>query len=120
MRRRYQAAPHPENLFDLGVALERAGKGEEAREVKRVKFKLGDKRGSLVDLLKHLGAYTERHEHTGKDGKPIEIETPPLSDFELARRVAFLLDKGRRDQEAAAAGAATNGAVQVGSRPHGG
>ncbi len=30
LKRRCQAAPHPENHFDLAVALERAGKGEEA------------------------------------------------------------------------------------------
>jgi len=32
LRQRYQAAPHPENLFDLAVALERASRNEEARE----------------------------------------------------------------------------------------
>lgn len=32
LRQRYQLAPHPENLFDLAVALERAGRDEEARE----------------------------------------------------------------------------------------
>lgn len=31
-RRYYAAAPHPENLFELGLALERAGKGGEAKE----------------------------------------------------------------------------------------
>jgi tetratricopeptide (TPR) repeat protein len=31
LRRRYRAAPHPENLYDLAVALERAGRGAEAR-----------------------------------------------------------------------------------------
>ncbi len=29
-RQRYQSAPHPENLFDVARALERAGRGEEA------------------------------------------------------------------------------------------
>jgi tetratricopeptide (TPR) repeat protein len=31
LRARYDAAPHPENLFDLAVALERAGRTAEAR-----------------------------------------------------------------------------------------
>jgi tetratricopeptide (TPR) repeat protein len=31
LRERHRAAPHPENLFDLAVALERAGMSEEAR-----------------------------------------------------------------------------------------
>ncbi|MBI3281748.1 MAG: tetratricopeptide repeat protein [Acidobacteria bacterium] len=30
LRRRYQAAPHPENLFDLGAALHQAGRSQEA------------------------------------------------------------------------------------------
>lgn len=30
MRRRYQSAPHPENLFDLAVALQRSGRRAEA------------------------------------------------------------------------------------------
>jgi phage terminase small subunit len=44
------------------------GRGENARAVKRVKFKLADKRAALVDLGKHLGLFVDRHEVTGKDG----------------------------------------------------
>lgn len=36
------------------------GRGEDAREVKRVKFKLADKRAALVDLGKHLGMFQEK------------------------------------------------------------
>lgn len=36
------------------------GRGEDARDVKRVKFKLADKRAALVDLGKHLGMFQER------------------------------------------------------------
>jgi tetratricopeptide (TPR) repeat protein len=32
LQQRYQAAPHPENLYDLAVALERAGRDDEARD----------------------------------------------------------------------------------------
>ena len=32
LRRRYEGAPHPENLFDLAVALKRAGKREQAQK----------------------------------------------------------------------------------------
>lgn len=41
------------------------GRGENARDVKRTKFKLLDKKGALVDLGKHLGLFIERHEHGG-------------------------------------------------------
>jgi len=37
-----------------------------------IKFKLHDKKSSLELLGKHLGLFVERHEHTGKDGGPIE------------------------------------------------
>ena len=33
------------------------GRGEDAREIKRVKIKLCDKKGALVDLGKHLGMF---------------------------------------------------------------
>jgi phage terminase small subunit len=42
------------------------GGGDEARDVKRVKFRLHDKRAALVDLGKHLGMFTEKHEHSGE------------------------------------------------------
>lgn len=42
------------------------GRGENAREVKRVKFKLHDKRAALVDLGKHLKLFTDRVEHEGE------------------------------------------------------
>jgi len=50
------------------------GRGKNAREVRKVRVKFHDKRGALVDIGKHLGMFIERHEHTGKDGGPIEHE----------------------------------------------
>jgi len=41
------------------------GRGENAREVKRVRFKLADKRAALVDLGRHLGMFKDRVEHSG-------------------------------------------------------
>lgn len=41
------------------------GRGEDARDVRRVKFKLADKRAALVDLGKHLGMFTERQSVSG-------------------------------------------------------
>lgn len=68
------------------------GRGEDARDVRKVKFKLYDKRAALVDLGKHLGMFTERHEHTGKDGGPIETKTTG----ELGAAMAFALRKAAK------------------------
>ena len=46
------------------------GRGEDARAVKRVKFKLHDKREALVDLGRHLGLFEIKHRIAGK----IEVE----------------------------------------------
>lgn len=67
------------------------GRGEGAREVRRVKFKLHDKKGALVDMGRHLGMFVERHEHTGKDGGPIQTEVKAV-DL-LARRIARLSER---------------------------
>lgn len=64
------------------------GRGEDAREVRRVKFKLHDKRAALVDLGKHLGMFKEKVEVSGPDGGPIQTEATfdleSLTDEELA------------------------------------
>jgi phage terminase small subunit len=67
------------------------GRGEDARKVRRVRFKLADKRGALVDLGKHLGIFKERVEHTGKDGGPVEVKQ--VADIEAARWIGRLLKK---------------------------
>lgn len=52
------------------------GRGEDARDVKRVKFKLADKRAALVDIGKHLGMFptSGKLEHTGPNGGPMQIQ----------------------------------------------
>jgi phage terminase small subunit len=67
------------------------GRGEDAREVRKVKFKLADKRGALDLLGKHLGLFRDRVEHTGKDGGPMEVKQ--YSDIEAARLIGRLLTK---------------------------
>ena len=67
------------------------GRGEDARKVRRVRFKLADKRGALVDLGRHLGLFKERVEHTGKDGGPVEVKQ--YTDIEAARLIGRLLKK---------------------------
>lgn len=55
------------------------GRGDDARDVRRVKFKLLDKRAALVDIGKHLGMFKERVEHSGN----VTLETLVL---EAAKR----------------------------------
>ncbi len=44
------------------------GRGDDARDVRKVSFKLADKRAALVDIGTHLKMFTQKVEHTGKDG----------------------------------------------------
>lgn len=44
------------------------GRGEDARDVRKVTFKLHDKRAALVDIGNHLGMFKSKVELTGKDG----------------------------------------------------
>lgn len=63
-------------LVEVSVEDFKDGRGDDARDVRRVKFKLADKLGALGMLGKHFGLLKERHLHelTGKDGGAIEVE----------------------------------------------
>lgn len=76
---RDQAAALAEVMVDDYVE----GRGKKARKVKRVKFKLVDKKGSLVDLARLLGFITNKHEHTGEGGGPIEHDVAHAIDERL-------------------------------------
>jgi phage terminase small subunit len=78
-------------LTEVTVEDFKEGRGEDARDVRKVKFKLADKRGALVDIGKHLGMFTEKVEHSGPNGGPIEV-----SDADLARLIAFQLTKAAK------------------------
>jgi phage terminase small subunit len=54
---RDQAAAIQEITVDRGYT---EGRGDAARNVKRVKVKLADKQGALNSFAKHLGMYTDR------------------------------------------------------------
>ncbi len=68
--------------------------GGDADEVEHVaKIKLWDKRAALVDIGKHLGMFTEKHEHSGPGGGP--IETKDVTDAELADLLLHQLIRGQ-------------------------
>ena len=50
---------------------------KDIQDVSREAWRDGDLKTALKGLElegKHLGMFTEKHEHTGKDGKPIEVD----------------------------------------------
>lgn len=53
-------------LVEVTVDEYMEGSGENARPVRKVRFRLADKRAALVDLGKHLGLFLDRVEHSGK------------------------------------------------------
>ncbi|WP_363347134.1 terminase small subunit [Methylocystis echinoides] len=75
----------------------------QTRDGIRVKFH--DKLAALDKIGKHLGMFSERVELTGKDGGPIETKGDQALTIETARKLAFLLETGRRAME----GKAKNG-----------
>jgi phage terminase small subunit len=64
-------------------------KGDDGQAVKKTKFKLANKKGALDTMAKVLGMIRERHEHTGKDGGPIQTEGIDLTDMDQKDRDAL-------------------------------
>jgi phage terminase small subunit len=61
------------------------GRGDDARDVRRVKIKLSDKRHALTDLARLLGLEEpKRTELTGKDGGPIVTSSIDVSQLSTA------------------------------------
>ena len=67
------------------------GRGEDARQVRRVKFKLHDKKGALVDIGKHLGMFKEKVEISGPNGGPIETANLHMTPAQAQEAYANLL-----------------------------
>ncbi len=65
-------------LAEVTVEDFKDGRGEDARDVRRIKFKLHDKKGALVDLAKMLGFMVEKHEHTGEISLTVSQEDAEL------------------------------------------
>ncbi|WP_411914157.1 terminase small subunit [Bosea thiooxidans] len=68
-------------LAEVTVEDFKEGRGEDARDVRRIKFKLHDKLGALEKLGKHLGMFKDKVELTGKDGKDLPVT--PVTIFQL-------------------------------------
>lgn len=49
------------------------GRGEDARDVRRVKFKLADKRAALVDIGRHLAMFTDKQEVNATVAADVQI-----------------------------------------------
>ena len=94
-------------LAEVTVEDFKDGRGEGARDVRRIKFKLADKRAALVDLGRHLGMFVDKHELTGKDGGP--IETHEQTPEERAAAAKRLMDE--------VFGEVMHGGADVGPRP---
>ena len=48
------------------------GRGKDARDVRRVRVKLADKKGALVDIGRHLGMFRDRTVLENPDGSAVE------------------------------------------------
>lgn len=82
------------------------GAGEEARDVKKLKIELHDKRGALHELRHHHEPQKHQHEHTGAGGGPIQTEdVGERTPLDIARRIAFLLELGKRQLDKGGAAA---------------
>jgi phage terminase small subunit len=64
-------------LTEVSVAeyVEHGGEDEEGSRVKKVRFKLADKRAALVDLGKHIGIFREREQGGGASSDKRFIRT---------------------------------------------
>ncbi len=125
LERRYEIAPHPENLFELAVALERAGRGEQALDAYRrfeedARHEMGGVDNANRELVRY---YTEHASAAGSAPAclPPEHEALRIARAERERRAdvqtratyaAALLASG----EPAAARAEIESALEVGLR----
>jgi phage terminase small subunit len=86
-------------ISEIVVDTHNAKDGKDTVVVRRVRFKLLDKRAALVDLGKYLGMFKERAERADENGPqdPVPAEAPELSPLQLGRRIAFALERAKRD-----------------------
>ena len=56
------------------------GRGDDARAVRRVKFKLADKRAALVDLGRHFALFTDKQTVTTHDGDRLDAMLEQIAE----------------------------------------
>jgi phage terminase small subunit len=110
---------HAATIQELTIETYVEGQGEFAREVKRVKVKLHDKRGALSELRRHY----EPHKLADPDGRALgtgaveaDAKATEMSELELGRRIAFALEKAARAPRPAAAAPAPTKAKPKGKK----
>lgn len=67
------------------------GRGENARDVRRIKVKMADKTKALENIAKHLGMLKDRTEISGPNGGPIQTED--VAKEKLIDKLLAALDK---------------------------
>ena len=70
-------------LAEVTVEDFKEGRGKDARDVRRIKFRLADKLSALEKLGKHLGMFKEKVEHSGPGGKDLPAPFVPVTIFQL-------------------------------------
>jgi len=78
-------------MSEITVETYLEGRGEDARTVKKVKFKLHDKKGALVDIGRHLGAFRDKLEISGPNGGPVETANLHMTPAQAQEAYANLL-----------------------------
>jgi phage terminase small subunit len=81
-------------IAEMTVEEFKDGRGEDARDVKRVKIKLADKLGPLTQLGRHTGLFPTRMEHSGPGDGPIEVADARERLLDRLARRAALRDAG--------------------------
>src|SRR5262245_29455204 len=73
--------------------------GADADGPRKFRLRLFDKIAAADKLLRHLGAYRDRVEHSGPEGGPIEM-SPPLTDEQRLKALIALIAQVRARRQA--------------------
>lgn len=88
-------------IVDLTVEDFTDGRGEDSREVRRIKLKLSDKRRALVDIGKHLGMFVERQQVTVNDYSDLSYDelTEKLNELVQSMVADGVIDLEQNDAQ---------------------